>query len=501
MLRKMTRPPENQSFPPRSHPDKVSASASTRGPLSIGRIFRPLPTFWLIAALVLIKGILFIALLPPWQGPDEPVRFEAVHLTTLPAGFYPAWGEDATIQPRIIESMRFFRTWKFYDRQEPPATAVTFAAANLPAGSSILYEAPAAYSFYGLFLRAFPSGDLLTRLYTARAVSLFLHLLCFLSMAWMSASIFHIRWNAPLCLAVLLTYGLHPQLSFLASSVHADNLGFLFSLIVLGWILLAGQEAAILNRPWHFYRWFLPAGLLIVISAYAVRKTIVLLPFLGSVLPLLLWIRWKKSGPRKALLAIVFLFLALAAIGFFGVRLYPQILEGHHFPIPLLHEIGRLADVGWTGWIRYLLVLFTTFWMALGSLVYKLSMGWLLCLMFLTIACLYGWYLRLRERRKDGASLSPSFPPGVLAILCLFLFWIFVSVCITYGPHRTNAEGRYLLAATPALILLACTGFLGLGLFRKQWSASFLLPLWGSLALLLHTVVLLRHIIPIFYLP
>lgn len=471
------------------------------GPLSIRKFFRPLPTFWLIAALVLIKGILFIALLPPWQGPDEPVRFEAVHLTTLRAGFYPAWGKDATIQPRIIESMRFFHAWKFYDRQEPPATAITFAEANLPAGSSILYEAPAAYSFYGLFLRLFHSEDLLTRLYTARTVSLLLHFLCFLSMAWMSASIFPIRWNAPLCLMVLVTYGLHPQISFLASSVHADNLGFLFSLIVLGWILLAGKEVEIVNRPWRFYFRLLLAGLLTVLSAYAVRKTVVLLPFLGSVLPLLLWVRWKKSGPAKALLAIAFLFLALAATAFFGVHLYPQILDGHHFPISLLYEIGRLADIGWTGWIRYLLILFTTFWMALGSLVYKLSMGWLLFLIFLTVACLYGWCLRIRELRNDGASIFPPFPPGVLAILCLFLFWIFVSVCITYGPHRTNAEGRYLLAAMPALVLLACPGFLGLGWLRKQGSASLLLPLWGSLALLLHTVVLLRHIIPIFYLP
>ena len=457
-----------------------------------------IPTLWLVLTLIFIKGILFVVLLPPWQGPDEPTRFEAVYLTAHGPWWPPAYTPEPTLQSRIVDSMRQFQSWKFYDRQEPPATIHTLTEANLPSGPSILYEPAATYFPFTWLIRLLPQKDILSCLYAGRFLSLVLHIACTLIVASMAHSLFISQTSDLPGLAVTLIYGLHPQLSFLAGSLHADNLGYLLSAAILYLVIAAAQKIPFTSmKSW---------GLLVLVllpltglSAYLVRKMVILIPFTLISLPILFWPKLKQKGRLEAVSAIGLFFMGMAVFSSFFLYRHPELVGWRVLENPHLARVEDLTQISFGVWLRYLLVLFTTFWMALGSLVYKLSLGWMVFLALSFVAVLVGWVNQIRTGmvrmlRQTTCCSSPFWIHG------LWTFLVFLSVFMAYGPHRPNPEGRYLLSAMPSLSLFWFFGLAGLAFLFPEGSSQFVLRLWGATTMLLSLAVLFSCLIPFFYL-
>ncbi len=459
----------------------------------------PISTSWLILALIFVKGILFVLLLPPWQGPDEPTRFEAAALVSESPFWPPAYGQDPALQGRIVSSMRQFQAWKFYDRKEPPPSVSTLSEANLPSGASILYEPAAAYLPFSVLIRWIPSENLLGRLYAGRFLSLLMHMACVILLYQLAGAMLPSRSSEIPRHLLVLFYGLHPQLSFLAASLHADNLGFLLSLGVLLLVVRAAlcfRDGSRTAAGWVFLLTLLAlAG----ISLYLLRKMIVLLPFVSLSVPLIFWPRWKRQGTMEAVSGFLLLFLAVIVSAALLLYHYPELLGWRLLSNPHLAKVEEFAHLDWQVWARYGLILFTTFWMALGSLVYKLSPGWLsflaLSLGVVFLGC-FGAVWNFLRRKTNGQAF---------AIPCLWLhglwfFWIFLSVLIAYGPHRPNPEGRYLLSAMPSIAVLWLSGLSGWQWLERNSDGLFGVRFWAAVSLLLCWSVFFQYLIPIFYL-
>lgn len=79
------------------------------------------PAGWLAALLlyVLCRGLLMAAIVPPWQGPDEPSHFEYVVLTARQRG--PPVSTDPALQAQILASMQAARWYAWLGEAAPPA--------------------------------------------------------------------------------------------------------------------------------------------------------------------------------------------------------------------------------------------------------------------------------------------------------------------------------------------------------------------------------------------
>jgi hypothetical protein len=450
-----------------------------------------------IAGLILVKSFLFVMLLPPWQGPDEAARLEpavvVAHNGIASSGMKP----DMEFQKSAVASMRVFRAWDFYERKIPAPDVQDFNSANLPAGASFLYEPSFSYLPAALLIRLLEPNSALTALYTARLASLILHLISTLLVAAIGLLAFRGAYAAPLRAALVLIYGLHPQISFLAAAVHPDNLGLLMGTLVLVLLLLVAKYA---ETPGLSMKWIGPLTVLLALAALAgqiIRKLIILAPFLLVSIPVIFWPRIRKAGILEGLARIAWAVLVVGFLLAVALYLNPEAAGSRLHWTPLIARADEIKQTGVLGgWIRYAGILYTTFWMALGSLVHKLSPTWLVLLSGGLAWGAWGWVTC--STRRGVLKREPL--PGSrlpLILLGLWLGMVFLSILAAYGNPASNVEGRYLLLALPSVIVL---WLVGLGHTRRHESACDPVLLWTTVLMLLSFAAIFEYLIPIYYL-
>jgi hypothetical protein len=302
----------------------------------------------------------------------------------------------------------------------------------------------------------------------------------------------------PFRAALVLMYGLQPQVSFLAAAVHPDNFALLLGSLVMVMLLLLAKRVKV---PGTALSWFGPLVLtlgLAVLSGKITRKLLILAPFLGTALPVIFWPRLRKSGTLEGLARLAWGILAVAFLIATALYLFPSNLGDRLHWSPLISPTDKTLPVSqWSGWLRYAVILFTTFWMALGSLVHKLSLTWLVMLAAAAGCSCWGWLSCVR-RNDRWHQWSGLVAPQPLVLLGIWLAWVLVSVVVAYGHPAAHVEGRYLLAALPSIAVL---WIVGLALAGQKDSSRNPLRLWIPASLLLNFVVLFEYLIPIYYLP
>jgi hypothetical protein len=107
----------------RASPQPAPMTSATARPLT-GRI--PL----LVATIALVHGLLYIALLPPWQTPDEPSLFEYAALTSA-LGRVPTSAErDLALERRIADSLVHQGFFHYLLGHPPPSRPFDLEAAR-----------------------------------------------------------------------------------------------------------------------------------------------------------------------------------------------------------------------------------------------------------------------------------------------------------------------------------------------------------------------------------
>lgn len=184
----------------------------------------------LLLLVSLVKGVMFVSIVPPWQAPDEPKHFEYVARLYNSIRFPNTYVAHMDQQPRIIASMRDFDFWKFGYSNSPPETSYSFA--SIWSESPTQLHRPPLYYAAEMFGYSFVSQrDTATQLYFLRLESVLMGVLAVL-VAILTARVLF-PGDPLLAVAVPAFVVSLPMPAFLFGSVNSDNLANLIAALFI----------------------------------------------------------------------------------------------------------------------------------------------------------------------------------------------------------------------------------------------------------------------------
>lgn len=414
-----------------------------------------------IALLGLLNGLLWSALVPPWQAPDEPKHFEYIRLLAEGDRLVAFATEDEAADPElqrwIIDSMDAQRFWWYghapgYD---PAAPDPRFRDLWPDGSHTAFYRSSPAY--YALAARLQPE-DRLLGLYAARLLGVLLLVPTIFFTGWAARELFPdeplVRYGAPAFVA------LHPMQAFLAGGVNNDALVNLLATFV------AFLLARLMARGWQPAR-----GILLILgllAAILVKRTAIwLLPTL--ILAFLASLAARSRRPAVALGGGLALLLALAAGGWRwlmggGWAALPEAwrftLSRYFFNEPdqprrilAYLEAEGVAGILW----EYLRGMVDGFWGSFGWQVLRFPEPVYSGLGLLTLLAALGLAWRILgggDRAYQRAALA-TYGAGLLlaagAAVAFFASYL-------GQPHAPPPQGRYLFSAILPLAICFTAG-------------------------------------------
>ena len=428
---------------------------------------------------VAVKGILFVLLLPPWQGPDESQHF-SVLLTLIQAdpgrllGVYPS----ADLQQLILDSLNTYEFWRLSEYHIPRSVVGT-------GSTSPLFHWGLALPF-----RYVPVHDLdfVSFLFLLRFLSVGLHLgvvwITFLVATQLSQQ--QSPWTA-LSAASIIAF--QPQYSFLSGVFIPDNyLVFLLGVIVYVLCRLPNT------------RYPIGASLLLLLLAslaFATKRTgLVAFPVCGlGILSAAFFTPHIEH--RYRLFLTLGTFVACLVIGHvMGLLIYPSVgqweqqmvLEGGGLVGTLFAEKPDFGEM-----LRALAVAYVSFWFSYGWMIYKLSYGWYLILGGMCLLGCWGLVKALAQHFESG-----TFDRQTLAVSFLTIGL----VCIVASPvlllyDSDSAHGRYFF---PALVPVAVSLAAGIRESSPRRYQDLACMLTIMFFLFLNVVCVTKYLVPIFHL-
>lgn len=255
-----------------------------------------------ILLLSLVQGLLYLVLVPPGQHYDEPGNFEYVWLVAH-RDTWPQPGDyDQNMRRELLTELirtDFFRGM--------PVPSLDPNQGPLWIGLSQVGDPPLYYLLASIPLRIFPQASVVTQLYLARGVSLFLYLITIFAAAMAVRELFSsdnpLRWMVPLTLALI------PGFTDLMTSINND-VGAVAAFTIWLWLAIR----------FLLHRAKLPEVLLLFIATFAcflMKKTVwIAVPLL---LPLFILALIKRPW-RWVVLAGTFLVSMIALLVLFPSR-------------------------------------------------------------------------------------------------------------------------------------------------------------------------------------
>ncbi len=455
---------------------------------------RPSATILAVLLAALALGTAYIAVIPPWQSPDEPTHFEYARILADGAGPWdPSPSPD--LQREIVFSLDRHGYWRHVGVEPPSPLPGSFRDAPFlsAAPSQIGKNPPLYYWLASLVLKSSPASTLEGGVFRLRALSLFFSLLT-IAVVWLCArEVFGAA--SPLCPAAAAAAAFLPQFMVIGTSVSPDPLINLFGAGAI-WLAIRFQRTG-----WTFPRLLLlalwqGAGLL------AGYKLLIVWAALGGGLLLGPFFAGNGIFPIRRF----FILSSLAAA--FLLTAY-SVLAWHFPPVTRVFvvRLNLLADTivnfcsgrtnfpeGYWSWFNR--ELFRSFWLKYGWLRYELPAAYYSGFMVATLGALVGLTLFLagRPRRNPGPASrgrAAAFSLMVYAVVALggyYLFW-------GLKPEATSTQGRHLFLVMPAWAILFVLGWRQLLPARGEWVLAATVTL---VFLALNLVSLFGYILPTF---
>jgi hypothetical protein len=441
-------------------------------------------TLALLLALSLTRGILYSAVTPPWQAPDEPGHFQY-------AAFLVRYQRFPTRQEVVAEE--WLQTQVYVSMQESDfwaRRAHTLAPAALEKEHRAAVGHPPLYYLLGaLLLAPFSRCDLVTQLHVLRLGSVLLGTLTVL-VAYLTAQALFPE-DASWQLAVPAFVAFLPMHTFITSSVNNDSLAELLASLVIYSLLrilradpstesiLSKAEGLRTALSW---RRVVSTACLLASGLFTKRTTTFAIP-LAALTILLYCLRAKRRQ--------WYIWLFLASV--IGLSLWTLTRVPSYY-LRLL-EPQRYAPVALKTYVLFFLLTFASFWANFGWMNVPLDLGWYVALAFFSLLSVCGLgFFAVRVVR--GTEPLEIWQRRALLMLLLAVVLIFVQTFGLMIVQGIPQQGRYLF---PALIPLAMFFTLGL----REWAPARhrgLFPLALVLGMfVLDSVSLCCYIIPHFY--
>lgn len=465
----------------------------------------------LLLGISLVHGMIYSALTPPWQSPDEPRHFEYVSLLYEKRRLITEKDVSPLLQRAIIASMQEHNFWQFgrglLNPQKPPQSFEDIWGAGGP--TTLLHRSPL-YYLLGLPFFALVAGkDLVTQLYTLRLLSVILGMLTVLT-AWLTA-----RELFPdddfMAIGVPAFVALLPMFAFMAGSVNSDNLANLVVSLLLLLLVIVFRRGL---------SWPRALGILVLVAVGLATKrtTTSVIPLLLAAIPLFyVGMREEKQGKALqvsrlglglaagvAILAII-VALVVGKSGLLGgetLKNMERILFRYLFNYPgqLQAILTQLSSLTVSTLFSSLQRLFTSFWAEFGWLKVILAPLWYQVLAGVCLAALGGIFL-FAFRLVCRPDLLESWQKHCLLLFASYILIVTAAPIIFFSAYLATQweappQGRYVfLGIVPIAILL----MLGLRELVPVRSRPSFLVLCMVAMVFFDFLCLTRYFIPYFY--
>lgn len=460
----------------------------------------------LLLSLGLVRGLIYSAVTPPWQAPDEFRHFEYIKLINEKGRLVTYKDLSEPLQREIIASMIKYDYWRFgyapfpFDPANPPQS---FEEIVEPFVAHSLYQPPLYYLLSALFLSVVSQAEITVQLYAMRLFSVILGVLtvlvAFLTMAEIFPNDDFLLISVPAFVVFL------PMHTFITSSVNSDNLAeLLVSLVIYIMVRILRHGTSCLK--------IMVSGLLVMLGWFTKRTALVSIPICVITVPLYLWGRpFRATLSRKHLASIMAVVGAIAS----GIILYRAKLQallarfsaraaGYLMlpsrPLEFLFDREHYTPDALRRYGYFMQRMFMSFWAHFGCLKIRLAPIWYQIIAVVSLVAFLGlllFALRLAKtptllRKWQKKCLLLLFSCVVLAIIITILGMVRIQAVYRAGPP----QGRYLF---PVIVPIATLFILGLReLFPRRYYQPLLLAEIGSL-FLFDLICLIGYIIPFFY--
>ncbi len=450
-------------------------------------------TRWLAAGLwstvFFFHALLYLAVVPPWQAPDEPTSVELL-LTMAERGLLVSEADkDPRIEREIIASMQQSRYWElgsygYRIEGRVPTFKHIYPCCYTQLNRPALYHAlllPLAY-----MSDAWPIEH---RLLLFRSFSVLLGLLTVGVITLLSYELVELHPALPLVVPALVA-GL-PQFAYSSAIVNADNLIALVGALLV-WMLLRFVRSASVPQ--------FAAIVALVMIGFVTKRTILMLivpVFVASVLQAR--VVWQRSNQNTRFRLVVGLgsLLTLTTV-LFTLSAFRQAVKAFLtnivFQVTFAHLRSFIFErlVWLPPWLPTSIpFLNQSFWGSFGWHQVVLPSGLYGLLLLMMSAALTGGLFWFLLHAKHMAGWARRF-----LLVCVCAVVSGVTITLVNAPQGILPQGRYLF-----VILAPVAIWLGIGLcawWRLRWIPVGIATLWLGL-LLLDVYTLGWVVIPGFY--
>lgn len=481
-----------------------SASAGAVVQERAGWNIRRLPA--LLAVFTIALGLVYLAVLPPWSGPDEPRHYEYVRLLDEKNKLV-SWADvEPSIMQEIIRSMDSVNYWKWgsslWKRTAPGELPTDFSQIYLT--SHQLHQPPVAYLLYLIPFKLAASSDINAQLFAMRLLSILLNVVVVLAAYAAGRELFADEPSMALALPVFIM--LLPQHLFLHSTVMNDHLveaAMAWMFVLLTRTFRLGLS---LSRVLGI---FVAVG----IGLGAKRTALFAVPILGVAFLAYVLVHWRAgrltAQQKSARLAVTVSLTALAAVILFVgwqwisandptlqdyiVRLF-LFLPSQEFPFQLDARI--ISPAAFPLYAGYVKKTFLTTWGHFGWVNITLGVQAYWGFAALSVASLVGLVLfAVRDFRRLLMWQRATLIVYALSVVIAFVFVIALQVRFWDIGMAGDPQGRYLF---PVLIPLAALFLLGLRAFFPRTRHMVWFGIVTGAMLLYNVIALVWFIIPFY---
>lgn len=379
--------------------------------------------------LFVARAIVANAVIPPWQGPDEPAHFALVRQLTR-AGQDVAGTEQA-----VLASMARHGWWHYYQQSTPDPIPESFSEVPEHLTSGTL-DQPAYYVLGAAILKAADVSDLERQYRVLRWLSVGLSIAALLC-GWAGTRALFGEWAA---IGALSIAALHPQFLLTAISVNPD------ALITFCGAFMWWQAARALGKTG--WRRAGPVALIIAAAIIAVlsKRNGIPLAVIAVVLLGFALFERRKAHVIAASIGIAALMAAFVPLGYLAMGDFAGFRRLTTFWVAGLTIRRELPELSVEHVREYLLTAIDMSWLFGGWLRFPAPQPWLWVARVLTIGTFTAGLVLLVKTGRHNRALVLSFL--FVAIHAGSLLWI-----AFWG--RSAPQGRYFFAVLfPAVAIL-----------------------------------------------
>jgi len=443
----------------------------------------------LLFCLLFVRGIVFVFFIPLWQGPDEPTHTECIMRLSQQRSFNMRLEPDKRIDQKIIISMARNNYEGF--EGDIKGHVSPYANPNYP---------PFYYFINSALINLLQIKSFEGQIYFIRCLSMILGIIN-IFLIYLIANIMVSGTDKLFSVAVASFAGFLPQYSFMTSTVNPENLSNLIITAVIFISLLVFNH----GLKWHYV---LSMILLLFLGCLTKNTIYIVFPSVFAIFSVQLWYKLLdyKMRLRKHTKIIIVAFLTLVIVGSMALLLYNHALykifeKGSGVLVSCRNVFS--SGVNYPDlYLKELAVIFVSFWLTLGLMVYKMSIGWYVFLFILTCASFSGFVKFVIQliNKKENENINIK----VVAMLAFILVVNFAAIFFDEFKNKSVdlnqvlfAQGRYLF---PSLSAIACLFVLGIRSISPIAFKTESIKLLTLFMIFLNMVSIFKYLIPIYYL-